>query len=421
MKRFLKVITMFLLMLGIFFMAGCSDQKKPINFKQTDTFKTLIEVDYPDSEAKIEEAASDIVSAIQKFSAKTIKELFSEKEKNYIYSPLSLYFALSMLLEGVSTDDAKLELENLLGLERETNRVSLKTVYENNFYKNNKGILRLANSIWFKNNFPIEQEYLQVLADNFYAESYQTDFDDEGHQNIVDWINYYTENFLELTKDKFPVQRNTIILLLNTIYFENKWKIPFDEYLTKENDFYTSSGKVKAEFMTRSAGSKYKAYDKYQVAEDYFENDASITYILPNEGLNVFDLLSKEVLANALNPENKEITRVCFTVPKFKYFSNFALNDSLQKLGVNEVFSQTSNCLELMSKGGGLFVSHVKQNAGIEFSEAGVKAAAVTSISTVTSAFEELPFVLNRPFIYIIKDAYGIPLFIGLLQNPVTS
>ena len=163
MKRFLKVITMFLLMLGIFFMAGCSDQKKPINFKQTDTFKTLIEVDYPDSEAKIEEAASDIVSAIQKFSAKTIKELFSEKEKNYIYSPLSLYFALSMLLEGVSTDDAKLELENLLGLERETNRVSLKTVYENNFYKNNKGILRLANSIWFKNNFPIEQEYLQVL------------------------------------------------------------------------------------------------------------------------------------------------------------------------------------------------------------------------------------------------------------------
>ena len=33
-----------------------------------------------------------------------------------------------------------------------------------------------------------------------------------------------------------------------------------------------------------------------------------------------------------------------------------------------------------MSRGKGLFVSEVKQNAGIEFSEEGVKAAAVTGV-----------------------------------------
>ena len=280
--------------------------------------------------------------------------------------------------------------------------------------------LRLANSIWFKNNFPIDQEYLQVLADYYYAESYQTDFDSEGHQNIIEWINYYTENFLELTKDKYPVSESTIILLLNTVYFENKWKTSFDKEFTIENDFYASSGKVKTEFMTHSIGSKHKAYDKYQVVEDYFENNASITYIFPNKGINVLDLLNEEVFTNALNSTDKTIKKISLTVPKFKYYSNFALNQPLNSLGVREVFKPTSNSLELMSKDGGLFVSEVKQKAGIQLSEAGVKAAAVSGIAVTTSALEEeLQIILNRPFLYIIKDAFGIPLFIGILQTPV--
>jgi serpin B len=73
-----------------------------------------------------------------------------------------------------------------------------------------------------------------------------------------------------------------------------------------------------------------------------------------------------------------------------------------------------------MSKDGGLFVSEVKQKAGIQLSEAGVKAAAVSGIAVTTSALEEeLQIILNRPFLYIIKDAFGIPLFIGILQTPV--
>ena len=159
-------------------------------------------------------------------------------------------------------------------------------------------------------------------------------------------------------------------------------------------------------------------YDKYQVAEDYFENDASITYILPNKGINVLDLLNEEVLTKALNPADKTKMGINIVVPKFKYFSDYILNEPLMNLGVKAVFDSTSNSLDLMSKGKGLFVSVVKQNAGIEFSEAGVKAAAATGIAIEETAYIEPEFILNRPFIYIIKDAYGIPLFIGLLQNP---
>jgi serpin B len=419
MKQFLKLITMFFLIIGIFALVGCSNETKPINFQQTENFKTLNEVTYPSSSIKADDISLETVSALKAFTMKTMPELFLE-EKNYVYSPLSLYMALSMLLEGVSNEEAKVEIEDLLGLDRPANRIAMKTVYTNNFYKNKNGMLRLANSIWFRNNYPVEDDYLKVLAEDYYAESYQTNFDSVGHQNIIDWINYYTEDFLELTKAKFNVPSDTIILLLNTIYFDNKWKVSFEKKDTGMRDFFTTDGKVQVEFMKHSVNSQYKETSNYQVAEDYFENNASITYILPKVGVNVFSLLDPEVLSEAMNISNSH-TKVAFFVPKFKYFSEFQLNDPLMKLGVNEVFDSNSNSLDLMSKGRGLFVSEVKQNAGIEFSEAGVKAAAVTGIVVKESAAEEIYFELNRPFIYIIKDGSGIPLFVGLIQNPAAK
>ena len=418
MERFLKLFAIVLLAFGIFILSGCTEGTKPIAFKETENFKTLNHVTYPNLKAETNPVSDDVVAALKTFAVQTVPNIFEERGKNHVYSPLSLYMALAMLLEGVSDEEARQELEGLLGMEREESRAAMKTVYENNFYKNKNGTLRLANSIWFKKNYPIEEEYLRILAEDYYAESYQTLFDSEGHQNIIDWINHYTENFLELTRDKFAVDANTVILLLNTIYFHNKWKTAFEKYRTQAGDFHSEKGAVSVQYMRHSVDGKYKRYVGYGVAEDYFENNASVTYILPDEGVDVYNLLTPEVLISALDPADKSTQKIDFSVPKFKYFSEFQLNEALNKLGVEEVFNSGSNSLELMSRGRGLFVSEVKQNAGIEFSEEGVKAAAVTGVIIKESAVESVNFRLDRPFIYIIKDAFGIPLFMGLVQNP---
>ena len=419
MNRFLKLLAFVLLLYGITFFTGCAEVAKPVKLKETENFKVLNRVSYPDIKADVQPVSEETVAALQEFTFLMVREVFSEEGKNHVYSPLSLYMALSMLLEGVSDEEAKGELEGLLGLERTQNRVAMKTVYENNFYKNQKGTLKLANSIWFRKDYPVEAEFLRILAEEYYAEGYQTLFDSEGHQKIIDWINYYTENFLELTKDKFDVPRDTVLLLLNTIYFKNKWKVRFDEDLTRLEAFNAPSGQVTVDFMRHSVDGKFKLYEGYMVGEDYFENNASITYILPLEGTASSDLLDPDVLRKALDPADKENQKIQFIVPKFKYFSEYQLKEPLEALGVRKVFDSLSRSLELMSRDGSLFVSALKQNAGIEFSEAGVKAAAVTGIIIRETAMEEVLFPLNRPFVYIIKDAFGIPLFIGLVQNPL--
>ena len=235
----------------------------------------------------------------------------------------------------VSDEEARQELEGLLGMEREESRAAMKTVYENNFYKNKNGTLRLANSIWFKKNYPIEEEYLRILAEDYYAESYQTLFDSEGHQNIIDWINHYTENFLELTRDKFAVDANTVILLLNTICFITNGK-----RLLKTEHRQEISIRKKVPSACSTCGirstANIKRYVGYGVAEDYFENNASVTYILPDEGVDVYNLLTPEVLISALDPAGQINPENRFSVPNSKYFSEFQLNEALNKLGVEE-------------------------------------------------------------------------------------
>ncbi|MDD3999368.1 MAG: serpin family protein [Bacilli bacterium] len=412
--RLQKIFIFLLILFGFFVLTGCNNDTKPIEFEQSSEFQTLKTVNYPSLKYESKNLSAKAIAALKDFTYQTMIELFKEEE-NYVYSPLSIYMALSMPLEGVSSDAARLEIENLLGLEKVASQEAMKTVYQNNYYKNDDGTVRLANSFWFKNGFPVETDFLNSLSENYYAESYQTSFNSEAHQNIIDWINHYTEDFLSLTKEKFPIPSDAIILLLNTIYFDNKWKVSFDEKATKEGLFYTPEGTVKADFMNHKVKTSYLETDTYITAQDYFENNNSIVYLLPKAGNNVLDLLDYDILSEVIDYENKHLADIYFSVPKFHYFSNFALNQPLMNLGVKEIFSST-NALDLISPSAGLFISEVKQSAGIEFSEAGVKAAAVTGVVGTTSLPPQI--VLNRPFIYIIKDSNGIPLFVGILQNP---
>ena len=68
-----------------------------------------------------------------------------------------------------------------------------------------------------------------------------------------------------------------------------------------------------------------------------------------------------------------------------------------------------------------LFVSLVRQDVGIKFDEKGVTAASASSIGLNKASLpsDDIIVTLNKPFVYIIKDQTGLPLFIGYLQNPV--
>lgn len=415
MKKFFQFSL--LILLGMVMMS-CKKREtielKNLQFKDNDNFSTLSQVNYPSLNYEVGSIDNDMIAEINHFSYKLIKKIFTVQD-NQLFAPLSLYMALSMLVEGTSSTTSA-ELENLLGQKREKLTKQLKLIYENNYYSNQNGRVYLANSLWLKKGLKINSEYLNFIKDNFYAQSYEIDFTKRKEKDkIIKWINYYTENILKLDRNNYQIEDNLALLLLNTIYFDNKWLISYDKEKTVEDTFYLDKNNTKmVEYMNHQISTLYKKTSEYVVVMDYFENNNTITYIMPTIP---FDKLCSKDFTSFTN--DLVMGEVNLSVPKFDYSKEYNLNEALKSLGVRKIFEKDS----LNKIGENLSVNYIKQNVGIKLSESGAKAAAVTSIGIMKSSLvvDPITIKLDRPFLYLIKDANNVLLFVGILNYPTTS
>lgn len=415
MKKFFQFSL--LILLGMVMMS-CKKREtielKNLQFKDNDNFSTLSQVNYPSLNYEVGSIDNDMIAEINHFSYKLIKKIFTVQD-NQLFAPLSLYMALSMLVEGTSSTTSA-ELENLLGQKREKLTKQLKLIYENNYYSNQNGRVYLANSLWLKKGLKINSKYLNFIKDNFYAQSYEIDFTKRKEKDkIIKWINYYTENILKLDRNNYQIEDNLALLLLNTIYFDNKWLIAYDKEKTVEDTFYLDKNNTKmVEYMNHQISTLYKKTSEYVVVMDYFENNNTITYIMPTIP---FDKLCSKDFTSFTN--DLVMGEVNLSVPKFDYSKEYNLNEALKSLGVRKIFEKDS----LNKIGENLSVNYIKQNVGIKLSESGAKAAAVTSIGIMKSSLvvDPITIKLDRPFLYLIKDANNVLLFVGILNYPTTS
>lgn len=410
-----RVIYFFTIIIICFTLSSCNSKRiKNVNLKENNDFEILSKVKYPKTKYSIDNVDTSFNQLINEFSSKMIRSIFNESQ-NEIFSPISLYFALSMLTEGVSSEVALNELEQLLGSDIKSIRDDLKTVFNNNYYSNKNGRTYFANSIWIDKSLNVNDDYITMLKNHYYATSYHVNFKSTiAKENVVKWINHYTEDLLKLSPETYELDSNLVLLLINTLYFHNNWSVEFDKNATTKNVFYTNiDTKVNADFMMHKIDSYYKDTNEYTVIVDHFENGNTITFISPKQGLDV--VLNKNLLEFEQNLEKRKII---FSLPKFEINRTYMLNSNLQSYGINEIFKNSNSFNKIAPS---LFVSLVRQDVGIKFDEKGVTAASASSIGLNKASLpsDDIIVTLNKPFVYIIKDQTGLPLFIGYLQNPV--
>jgi len=145
------------------------------------------------------------IEAINDFSYRTAAQLLSDDGLNKSYSPLSLYYALSLAASGAREDTAA-ELLDVLGVkDTETLTQQCGNLYRMLYYENEIGKLKIANSIWLDNDYlgqPVkfEDDFVKQAANDFYASSHHVDFAqaDTGKQ-MAAWIAEQTQG----TRNKF--------------------------------------------------------------------------------------------------------------------------------------------------------------------------------------------------------------------------
>lgn len=388
-------------------------------------------------------SAADLMEKVKAQNVKTVKlednfikstadfsvELFKNayaKDKNSLMSPTSVYLALGMTANGADKNTLK-EFETLLG-----ENISIKDLnaYYNSLSKSftntPKGKLGIANSIWYRDSksLVIKEDFLQANADYYNAAAYKKDFNsDKTVKDINNWVKNNTGGLIDNIIDK--IDADTIMYLINAVYFENQWEKPYNKTdLRKDNFKLTDGTNINTDFMHSEEEYYLKDNKAEGFIKPYKDGKYSFVALLPNEGVSIEDYVSSLSGENFIKlMKSKSEEKVNAAMPKFKSDYKIELADPLKKMGLKECFDSSKANFSKMgsSSEGNIYVGGVLHKTFITVDELGTKAGAVTSAEM---KLESMPIInhniiLNRPFVYAIVDKEtNLPLFLGTMMKP---
>ena len=155
------------------------------------------------------------------------------------------------------------------------------------------------------------------------------------------------------------------------------------------------------------------------MAMPYKGEQVSMVLILPDEGLygDFEDALSAAGLDTIV--DNLSGTYVTFKIPKFGFYSDFDLNETLQNMGIVDAFTGGAADFSGMdgTDDGVPWIDLVVHKAYIMIDEYGTMAFAGTGMEMTIGVHPSFEAV--RPFIFIIMDnPTGTILFMGRVLDP---
>lgn len=345
--------------------------------------------------------------------------------ENKIYSPLSIKYALKMLEEGAN-GNTKQQIQDL------TKKLNLTK------YNDIDNVLSLANCVYIRDKYKdsVKESFISTLEKKYNAETKYDSF--ETARNINNWIEDKTLGIIKnMLSDEIVQDPNTEMILINALAIDMKWNMGFFGENTQEKDFTLANGsKSKVSMMMKETSSSDVSYYKNKKItaltmdlEKYDDTQLEFIAIMPNNNLQDYansftsdelDKISKNLISAS---DKKDGVRIF--IPRFSFEYDLELKKDLQRLGVKDAFTMAADFTNMTNDAAELYVSEALHKAHIDFTEKGIKAAAVTamvvSAKGVITTEEKNPeeVKIDKPFLFVIRDkANGEIWFVGTVYEP---
>lgn len=339
--------------------------------------------------------------------------------QNLIYSPLSIKNGLALLDAGAA-GTTKAELDTLL-----QNTEIPK-------YQNIENQLSLANAVFIRDTFQdsVLPAYTSTVTSDYNAEIIYDAF--ESSTNMDSWVSQKT--FGLINNIGLQPTPDTEMVLANALAIQMDWQHPFEASNTRGATFTLGTGEeVEATTMTET----FQTSDvEYATTDDATlvtlplasgsEAELEFVAIMPTSNLDEY---IKTLDADAVNsilsnttPASTPADGIALSIPKFKFDYQLDFKNDLETLGVKSAFTPQADFSNMATSN--LYLSAASHQANIDFSEQGIKAAAVTALAMDDNAMageEPQPTVINidRPFLFLIRDrANGATWFTGTVYQP---
>ena len=340
-----------------------------------------------------------------------------EDGKNTLVSPLSVMEALAMMANGACGETLG-EMERVIGGGIPVSELAR---YLAGFAAGGEE-LSLANSLWLREGFDIDEEFLRKCSAFQGAGAYRAPFDRHTVDDINDWVSENTHGMIKSAVD-YDTVRASELLLCNALYFDGKWERRY------------SDGDISDGYFTRESGARDEVRFMYSEEHSYLDDGKATGFIkpyksgysfvalLPNEDVSLSDYVASMTGGTFIGMiKNAKDVPVETAIPKFSYDYDIEMSGALKALGMTKPFDAAKADFSALGyyESGNIFISRVLHKAYITVDEKGTKAGAATAadIKATSDTGGLYSVTLDRSFVYaVIDDAYGLPVFIGAVTD----
>ncbi len=375
-----------------------------------------------------------VVNAYNDFALRLQRTLATQdKDKNVFISPFSIAVALTMTYNGArgQTADDMARTLALGGIPRDmVNRVMIQVTAL--LHQQSTGVtLAVANSLWACDDVRFKPGFLERVRTAYAAELANVNFLAPATlKRINDWVSTATYDKIKDLLQAGDLDKDTLMVLVNAIYFKGQWDKQFDTALTRERDFTSSTGtKAPCNMMEQHGEFAYLKNEMCQAIRlPYVGKRLAMYVLLPAPGKTLDDVLAAldlntwQAWREALREQKGTIV-----LPRFRLEYAAELTPPLSQLGMAIAFDRDhADFLDMATEAdarGRICISKVRHKAFVEVSEEGTEAAAATAVvmMRVTAVMPDKPpfqMVVDRPFVCAIcDDETGSILFMGTIQR----
>lgn len=349
--------------------------------------------------------------------------------ENRVFSPLNVYMALAMLAEATGGESRQQILALLRAPDAESLRAQAKAVWNAHYCDDSATTCLLAASLWLDEGMEYDQATVDTLARDYYASVYQGALGgDAANEALRNWLNENTGGLLEEQAGNLSLSPETVLALAASVYYRVKWSSAFSEAANTQGVFHAPAGDMETTYMNTAL-----SYGPYCWGEDFgatylsLEDGGKMWLVLPDEGYTPEDILQSGcamdyILSYGSGTGNEKEMVVNLSLPKFDAASDMDLGEGLRSLGITDVFdAAVSDYSPILPQSEDIYLDTVSHAARVRIDEEGVEAAAYTVMAICGAGMppeEEIDFVLDRPFLFVITSRDGLPLFAGIVNQP---
>ncbi|NXS40399.1 OVALX protein, partial [Balaeniceps rex] len=220
------------------------------------------------------------------------------------------------------------------------------------------------------------------------------------------------------------VDLDTVLVLVNAIYFKGIWTTAFKEEHTQEMPFNVSEQESRpVQMMCQNSTFKVAevAAEKMKILElPYASGELSMLVLLPDDVSGLEQVWPWQGKQNKwTSPNVMEKKRVKVYLPRMKIEEKYNLTSVLMALGMTDLFSPSAN-LSGISSAESLKISEAIHEAYMEINEEGTEMAGSAEVMgdiKHSPEFEE--FRADHPFLFLIKhNPTNSILFFGRYCSP---